>query len=666
MPLPVDNSLPKNFPNPAYLTLGNFKRGVITVINESKVPKNALVEARNLFLVEDGQPSVRPGIDWFGIASPNTEPIDGFDYFDASGTVHLVIVAGGTVYRSLDDGASWTACTGATLTADNWVEMNQNGSYLYLTNGVNNIVRYDGTTTLQVYTALTTPSAPTGSITGTGTTYSYYYKIAAVNNVGFSAASTKLTIQHGTPRSAWDSTTNNAILTLPAYQTDQTRYDIYFSEDDINYFYLSSVTKPNLTWKDNGTAVPVVSTLAPSGNTTQGPKVKRLRNVGVRQYGVGDPNNKYRIWFTGAGAYAGSFSSAYDGGYLDWQPGGKLYPIEVADYKDGRGNNIATIWCDSADGRGGIIQMSLNSVTIGTVTITVPSAYQLPGSRGTPAPGSVVNVLNDYLYYNSQAIYNLGPRTQLNNFLSTDEYSADIRPSVKQINKVGEQDIASEYFDANVYISVPVASTTNNRTMIFNTEMRAWLPEAFTIGFQKFLRYTDQNRSQHLLCLKPGDNRLSEISSGIQGDYGEPFETSLLTGLYQTTKDRFEFQFTEEAEFEFSDPQDIIYVEILGIDRPVGFRSQKTVALNVRADVTNTGWDTHEWDSVVWDDTSVVPQTFSESSVPRYTTLQKELRAVQWHIYTNTLAAKYILRTLQTWGTDTQAGHPAYWRLNGI
>lgn len=845
MPIKIDDSAPKNFPKPDYLTLQNFKRGVITLINESRLPKNALKQAQNIILSEDGQPSVRPGTDWYGTAptyttvvtnlipnpsfevdttswaiggsgttitqvtsqfyvgthslqidsgtgnhgatvsvsgltigtqytiqarmkgvvsnnlyvNPNnisatttvfvaatggwdfvsatftatatsgtipfgqntasttcyidavmltassTAPayfdgsstgsptvtyawtgtsgkststqtttgiapgqIDGFDYFDSNGVAHLLIVAGGLVFRSTTDGASWDLCSGATLTVGVWTNMNQNGSFLYLTNGTDNIVRYDGSTTLQTYTVLTTPAAPTAATipASPGTGYTYYYKISAVNQVGFSIASTKVTVTHGVPRSGWDKTTNNATLTLPAYQATQTRADIFFSEDDLSYYYLDSITTPNLTYKDDGSAIVVPSTLAPTGNTTQGPKVAELVNIGVRQFGVRDSQNRYRIWFTGAGNYASAFSSAYDGGYLDWQPGGKYTPVKVADYRSGKGDPIATVWCDSEDGLGSVIQMTLGTLTVGQVTITVPSAYQLPGSRGTTAPNSVVNVLDDYYFYNSQAIYSLGSRPQLLNILSTDEVSANIRPNVRRINRSGEKNIAAFYFSPNIYFSVPINGTTNDTTMVFNTEMKAWLPEAFTIGFKKFLRYADVNHSQHLLALKDGDSRLTEISDGFYGDYKSPFSTSLATGLYKTNDDIFEFQFVEEGEFELANPQGDVYVELLGIDRTHGFRSIKIVKLSASTNVTNAGWDVYNWDKSPWDNTSVVPTIVSESSEKRYFAVQKELNAVQWHIFTTGINAKYTHRTFQTWGTATGAGHPSKWRLNGL
>lgn len=662
MPLDISLNLPTKEPPLSYLTLDSFKRGVITLIDQSRLPKNALKEADNCFLYEDGQPGPRPGVAYYGVASPNAEPWDGMDYYEASdGTSHLVGVAGGTVYRSIDDAATWTACTGATLTADVECLMEQAQGYLYITNGTDNIVRYDGSTTLVTYTTLTTPAAPTIAETGlTGTANSYYYKCARVNTVGFSIASTASNVvQSNLSRDAWNTTTDYATLTVPAYEGTQTRTDIYVSTDNVTFFYLGSTS--TTTFVDDGSWVVNPGVTAPTANTSHGPKVKELVSVGERLYGVRDTENKYRIWFTGAGTYLGYFSSAYDGGWIEWQKGGKFIPQKVEDYRDGKGTPYATVWCSSSDGQGCVLQISLDTLTIADVSITVPSAYRLPGSRGTGAPGSVVNVLNDYFFYNSQAFYNLGSRAQFLNLLSTDEASANIRPTVKQISTEGESGIASVYYDARVYFSVPYGSSTNTHTIVYDTERRAWLPKAFTIGFKRFLKYTDSDNNQRLLALRAGDTKLSEISSSIQGDYGEPFATSLVTGLYPVAQNRFEFQWVREGEVEFSNPQGTLSIELVGIQRTRGYTSTNTET--VETQTTNVGWDTFAWDTMNWDDTSIVPDTFSESSVKRYFRVQKELNAVQWRITTNSLNARYVLRTLQTNGTLTNTGKPKSWRL---
>lgn len=794
MPLETKDETAPKFPSPDFLTLGNFKRGVITLINQANLPKNALIKAQNIILVEDGMPSPRPGIQWYGTAptlpAPSTNPttglqtstamgigvyqykityvnangettpgsafsvttttgnqsvmvglandlptgpsgtlyrniyrtkvggstfflvsqvglsggspilfysdstpdaslpltqppttntatvsvLNGFNYYDTGSGTHLVCVGDGNVFRSTDNATTWTLCTGFTLNSLADVNLVQYNAFLYLVNGLNIICRYNGTTTLQSYTVLTTPAAPTAAVSSgaTGTTYTSYYKISAVSPVGFSIASAKVTVQANKPRGNYDATSNYVTLTLPAYQATETRVDIYYSDDDLNYYYLDSQTTPNLTYVDNGAAIIIPSTTAPTTNTTQGPTVAELAVVGNRMYGVRDPNYPYRIWFTSGTSPLGSFSNGYDGGYLDWQLGGKYFPVKVEDYRDGKGTNIATVWLNSADSQGAIIQMSLGTLTVGNLSITVPSAYKLPGSRGTPAPRSVVNVLNDYVFYNSQAFYNLGNRQDLLQILSTDELSGNIRPTVRTINPAAESGICAIYYDAKIYISVPYGSSTiNNATVIYDTELKAWLPTAYDKGFKQFLRYTSTDGVHHLLGLKSGDNRLTELgtlytnSASIQGDYGVAFQTELLTGLYATTpKDRYGFQFTEEMEYEFSEPNGTLNIELLGIDHAKGFTSVKTAVLDIGSTtVSDAGWGTFGWDQDPWDDTAIVPSVLSEVSAKRYTVVNRELNAVQWHVFTNSLDAAYVMRSLQTWGTNTQDAHPSKWRI---
>lgn len=859
--VPTTEGINAKFPQQSLLVFDNFKRGVITLIDQSKLPKNALREADNIYLTEDGAPTIRPGIDWFGaqilgaartgspvvttnlVQNPNfetnstfwssfsggtvsrvttqfysgiaslqvvgiaggvdgtqssvyavspsntytvsayvradvgvvvtlevdsttaadayvaaytadtigdgswkrvsvtmplgateakvqiylytdaattfhvdavmltqtavtvdyfdgtttdtadidyawtgtvdnststksvytmtTPSVDGFDTFDTSTGTHIVAAINGSIYRSLDDGVTWTLCTGGTYTSGATVSFNQYNGFLYITTGVNAIVLYDGTTVLTGYTNLATPAAPGIAKTGlAATTYTYYYKISLVNKVGFSNSSPAVSIQTSLTRDQWDRTANFVTLTFPAAVAGQERVDVFFSENNVDFYYINSqvhtTAVPNATFKDDATAPVVPSTLAPTANTTTGPTVAELTNIGTRMFGVRDPANRYRIWFTSGKSPLGAFSTAYDGGYLDWQLGGKYFPVKCADYRDKSGSPIATIWCDSNDGEGCIIQMGLDAVDSGTgEAITIPSAYKLAGSRGTNAPGSVINVLNDYMYYNSQAFYNLGNRVNLNNILSTDESSSNIRTTVKQINPIGSKNITAVYYEAKVFFSVPYGSAlTNSHTIVYDTEQKAWLPTAFTVGFKKFLRYTDTTGKRRLLALKVGDNRLSYIDESLTSDYGVAFRTSLLTGLMTTARNnRFEFQTVEKGYLEFSNPQSKITVDVLGIERRKGYTSIKTVYVENNTSVVNAGWDTFDDDGNPWDDTSITPTTYSESSVKRYFNLNKELNAIQWHITTDSASARYVLRTLQSDGTDTQSGPPKQWRI---
>lgn len=661
---------------PGLITLGQetFGRGVISVVDESKLPRNALKEARNITLSQDGAPKVRPGVNWYGTA-PSADPIEGGATFVAADdTVHLIAVAGGRIYRSLDDGATWNVCatSGAielVFTTGHKVRDEQANAFLYLYNGWDNIVRYDGTLVLAVYTALPTPTTvsltATSGLTSGSTAWTYRYRVAAVNDIGYTIASTALTIAVNTTRDTFDATNYTTFVwnSVPG----ATRYDIYvgLTAGEESYIDSAEGSTPTITYADKGLAIEQVSVTAPDSNTTQGPRVADMALIGSRLYATADRDNPYRIWISGAGRYIGSFGSAYESTYLDWQQGGKIKPIKVEDYRKGNNEPVATIWCRSVDGRGAVLQGNLESFTVGDVTFPVPNFFKLPGSRGTDAPDSVVNVLNDYMYYNSQAIFNLGSRAQFLNLLSTDEASANIRPHVQRIRKSAAHNIAAHFQDAKVYMSVPYESDTNNYTIIYDTERKGWLPEGFTIGFQRFFEYTDTtaNRDHHLLCWKDGDTKLSEISDSIRGDYGSAFTTSLITGLMHVNpKDRFEFMWCDEAEIEIAQPQGNIEIELSGITREEGFK-RLTEPRWIRPSSEKYSWSIRAWSTFPWSDTSTEVISYSEPSTKRYFSVQQDINAYQYRLNTADLRSDYILRTLQIKGTATQGGKPRSWEM---
>lgn len=530
--MPVSSNAYASLPDnpPGVMTLGQetFGRGVVSVVDESKLPKNALKEARNITMAEDGAPTVRPGVAWFGTELPDV--IDGGAmYVAVDDTVHLLAAAGGKVYRSLNDGLTWDVCATSgsvqtVFTPGQKVRSEQANSFMYLFNGWDNIVRYNGTTVLSTYTPLSTPTtislAKTG-LAGTSQPYTYRYRVSAVNQIGYTIASVALTITSDRTRNTFDAT-NFTTFKWNAV-AGAIRYDIYVGLTGGEESYIDSAEN-TLEYQDKGLAIEQVSIVAPDSNTTQGPRVADMQLVGSRLYATGDRDFPYRVWISAGGRQIGQFGSAQESAYIDWQLGGQIKPVKVANYRKGNNEPIATVWCRSKDGKGAVLQGQLEVATIDDFSYIIPNFFELPGSRGTDAPDSVVNVLNDYMYYNSQAIFNLGSRAQFLNLLSTDEASANIRPHVKRIRKSAAKGIAAHYQDAKVYMSVPYESDTNNHTIIFDTERKGWLPEGFTLGFERFFEYTDTTpqEDQHLLCWKKGDKCFSEIASRIRGDYGQP------------------------------------------------------------------------------------------------------------------------------------------------
>ena len=655
--------IPDSPPGQITLTQDKFDRGVISLIDQSKLPRNALKEAVNIILGEDGAPMVRPGLAWYGTAA-SAFAIDGADFFvDDDDSIHLLKVANGTVYRSLNDGLTWAACTGGSFTAGKKVRMVQANSYMYLFDGYDNIIRYDGTTTLQTYTALSSPTPISAVKTGLGgTTYTYRYRVSAVNDIGYTQASTAVTVQVDRTRDSFD-TSNKVTFTWNSV-AGAVRYDIYVGQIAGEEVYIDSVEgQATTTYVDAGQAVEQVTSVAPDTNTTQGPRVGDMELIGSRLYATQDRDFPYRVWISGAGRYIGYFSSAYDATYIDLQKGGQFKPVKVEDYRDGKGTPLATVWCDSADGRGCVWQGTLESFTVGDTTFPVPNFYKLPGSRGTSAPDSIVNVLNDYMYYNTQAFYNLGSRAQFLNLLSTDESSANIRPNVKNIQQSSSSKICAHFEDAKVYFSVPYQSEENNATIVFDTERKAWLPRAFNVGFERFLSYTDNDGDRHLLCWKPGDTRLTEINENFKGDYGVAFNTSLVTGLrHVNEKNRFDFAMIENAQVEFAQPLGVIAIDLNGITREDGFRKLGETK-TIQPSTTKYSWTTHTWGGHKWTDTDNEVVSSSEPSTKRFWAVEEALNAYQYRVQTSSLNSRYILRTLQVMGTPDEGGMPPEWEL---
>lgn len=680
----IQTSIPMKFPPEQTLSQGTFEQGVVTLINESNLAPNMLSEATNIMLYEKGAPGPRWGTDWFGMRLPSNLPIDGAGmYQSATEANHIVAVSGGRIYRSTDNGATWTLCTGASFTVGKKAYFTQGSSdgsgnnYMYITNGYDYPIRYNGSTTLTPFIAISPPTTPTVVETGlTSGVYEYFYRISAVNAVGFTQASASGTITTNVARESWDPTDDgdNYVTLSWTAVSGAVRYDIYLAEDAAddaanNNYYLDSVgAVATPGYVDNGQTATNPNATAPLQNTTGGPRVRELVPIGARMWGVEDRDFPYRAWWTGSGPFVGYFSDSYDGGYIDLQVGSQFYPVQVVDYRNGQGTPLTTVFCNSANSIGCIWQISLAATTLLDTQFTQPSANKLAGSKGTPAPNSVVNVDQDFMFFNYQAIYDLGSRQQLFNLLSSDEYSANIRPTlINNVNPAYNSSVSAFFFLAKVFISAPFNSTVNNNTIVYDTERKAFIPNAYTLGMERMFAYTDTSNINHMLFWKPGDSQLSETSASILGDYNEAFATSLTTGLIPVdSKDRFQFSIIDTGYLEFANPAGGITIELLGTDRVRGFETQKTVNLIPASTTSSVGWSTFDWSSAPWSYSPTIVTNYSESSAKRYFIVNKELNNYQYHVTTNNNISQYILRTLQVTGTLTNAGPPPAWRLNAV
>jgi len=650
------------------LEIEDFRRGLVTLINESLLPSNAAKESRNLMQSMDGRWTPRWGSDYYGATATDTI-YGGASYTTDAGANHLVIHSGTAIKRSTDDGETWASCSGLTMTAGEKPFFKQIGSYLYIANGTDVLARYDGTTTLQTYTTVSSPGTITPTKTGLdATTFTASYRVSAVNGVGETIASTAGTVTISKTRDNWTLNTDYITVTWSKV-TGATAYNVYYMDNNNGggrHCYLGSVDQPSgatATFIDYGESVSPLNTyvVAPEADTTTGPKFAEMELSGNRIWSTLDPNNPWRVYWSGAGIDIGAFSPFNGGGYIDLEKGGRERPKCVVHYRDGRGGAFATVLTSDPEGVGSIWQISLESVTVGNISFTVPSAIKIVGSIGSGAPLSVVKVRNDIQFFNRRGWFSLRSKAQMLNLLSTDEISGNIRPDIQSLTGSALENVCAYFYDAKVFTSVPQGNTTNNRIYINDTERLNW-SGPWTFGVERFFEYSDVNGDNHLLAVPINGTRLIEISENFNSDLGVAFDTRYTSGLIPISEDRNAWAKIKYAYIEVNNPIGEIVFTVFGTPKRGGFQQIGTVTIDSTEYESSVGFSTFAFSSTAFSATPTNTGNTTQSIVKKRAKINKLVNNLQFKITTSRVEDDYTLLTLSAKGYLVPTGDPQDWK----
>lgn len=633
----------------------NFGVGVMTLVEEARIPVKGAKEATNLYQVQDGVYATRPGSAYYGQVMPNGKSIDGAtQYVKSDGTTELIAVAG-TVYKCTD-GGTWTAVSGGTFTEGETCTFCQFKGRLFIVNGVDELSYYDGTN-IVTYTAISAPTWQATPITRTTLTtgsYNVYYVITALNNVGETIGSTEATIAVNKARDNWINTdTTTEYLTLAWNAVSGARsYSIYYSDESGYEKYIDSTT--NTTYKDDASAV--VNTLieVPDGDTTGGPKLKQMELSDNRLWGT----DGKMVYWGGTGADFGTFNDFYGGGSTYLEYGSAENPVSVVHYRTGKGDSVITVLTSSPDGHGSIWQITLGTLTVGDTQIIVPTLSKIVGSIGTNAPLSVTKVQNNIVFYNKKGFTSLGSKANLLNILATDELSVNIRPSVRSLVANKSSGVCGYYYDGKVYWSVPESASGNDKIYIFDTERRNW-QISWGLGVKQFLEYTESNGDTRFLAVLPNDTRLIEISDSISGDLGQPFTTKYTSGLYPISEDRTIAAKVKYAYIELGRPRGNVTFTILGTEKNKPFSSIGSITITDQ--ISQTGYSWEAYSATKYSGSSGTPRSFSSSSIKKRIKIGKTLYNYQAQVSSSGLNDYYQLLSWQLDGKIIPSKTPSSW-----
>jgi hypothetical protein len=661
---------------PFTITVNEFKSGVMSLLDESRLPVTAVNQAQNMMLDQDGVWRPRYGSQTYGAVL--TGPIDGFSNTivvynsDGTNTNYLFVMDNGSVKYSKDGGA-WTTLLASgggakTYAVGYAVTFTQIRSRVYITNGKDTLTYVDlNAFNIITYTALATPSAPTLTKTGlSGSTYNLYYKITAVtNNIGETAASISSTVQTvGKPRGLsgtvanWTLGTDFVSLSWGAI-TGTDSYNIYVSDRNtagVDYYFIDSVTTNS--YVDNGQLLANSYQVAPAFDGTSGPPMNIIRNTGNRLMGTGDNTNPYRIYGTGTGTYLGSFNPFFGGFWIDLELGGAERPVDIQHFRDGKGTATATVLTANPNGGGSTWFITLTSVTVNNIPVTIPQVTK-QGSIGTNSPRGVVQASNNVYYPSAKGFQSLGSATSILNVLVTNEVSANIRPSVQGINNAYANLITGIFFLGRIFWSVPFGSTTNNQIWVLDLERQAWcLP--WSIGVKQFAEYTDSGGTIHLLAIPTTGTKLIEFSATIQGDSGVAFTTLLESGLISWDKDHTLWARLDKAYIELGRPKGNISFQITGSqkNKPLALLQ----SIKITDTLSNSGLGSDMFGDFLFGDSNNAPSTFATSSVKKRLRIRKRLNNAKWSVTSSDINQQYSVLEAVLKGKIIPTSDPTNWK----
>lgn len=659
---------------PLQITIDEFKKGTITLVDVGRLPIDAVTYSQNMMQGQDGVWKPRHGTKNYGeslTSTPSGMYAAVVYNTDGTNTNYLFTMDNGTL-KYCKDGGAWTAITGKTWnTAATQTVMLQVQGLLYITNSLDDLSFVDlSNMTVTTYTALGQPGTLTGvassSLAATPTNYNVYYTITAVNAVGETAASMyvngayssagEITIAVNNTRSNWTKGTDYTTLGWAAV-TGAVSYNIYYSSLYEQEVYIDSTTATS--YVDYGQTTPNPFQIAPSTDGTAGPPFSLVRWSDNRMWFTGVTTHPYRVYFSATGVNLTSLNPGYGGGWFDLNLGGDEKVMDVQHYRSGTGTQMAVIFTTSPKGGGSVWFCQLGTQTAGNITATVPSLLS-QHTVGTTSIRGAVMAANNVFYPSILGFQSIGSAPNIINVISTTDVSAVIRPTVQGVIQSYADSICGIYFYGRIYWSVPFGTTENNQIWILDLERQCWTI-AWDIGVTQFETYTDNLGKLHLLGIPTGGTNIIEFSKSYTNDNGTPFTTDIQSGLIYGDPYHFGFDWIQYAYVELGRPEGEITFNIYG-SRPNSPNKLIGSLTFSGSEYVADGLGFDKLGSIPLGQTGGTPSTVQAESIKKVISVNSILNYWQWEITSSDPSQHYDILELGFIGMPVSIGPPATWR----
>lgn len=654
----------------------SWRPGVISLVDSTRIPKGAVVQAKNCMQTQDGVWSTRWGSRDYG--SPLEGPTTGIIEYTSSGQHWLMVMDNGHLKVS-KDGGTWTTVDSHTFSTANPTCFVYYENKILIANGIDPFSYYDlNLGSLIQFTALSTPGSLTPTLHNLSSgSFPLYYQVTALSQVGETVGSPVATVNVNISRDNWYQNNTSITTSSPGVTIDWSivtgavGYNIYLSDGVSGVaYYLGSVGQPasgsTASFTDYGINAVNDFIQVPLEDTTTAPKFTWLALSNNRLWATGDPNNTNRVYWAGTGPqYNTAFSAFVGGGWVDILPGSSMHPTTVHEFRSGQGAPLTTILLAESSGYGATYHIDLQSDQIGNTTIIVPAVIKAVGTFGTLSPFGVVET-NQNLYFHSGTggFFSTGSQATLFNILATNEVSIMVRPDIKALFLTGLAGLTGIEYDRKIFWSVPYASPTNNRIMVYDLEKLNWNPYAFDFGVRQFVRYTDNQSITHLLAIPMAGDTLLEFHENFTNDNGQPFQSILQTGLIHVTADHFSFAHLQYIYVEMLHPQGSINMIISGTPHDLPLQQLVSLSATSGGVSSNVGFSSYAFSAVPFSYANVSPVIVTEAAQKYRIRINQLINNWEAQITSEDSNSKWTLGNLMSMGELIPVPASSQWILN--
>lgn len=634
-----------------------FPEAYVSTVDNSRRSQKSLSDMTNIELVQDNVGRPRPPLVRYGTQPPF--PVVGRGKYRLNGVRGLLWVfnidGSGVVFRQINGGDFIQI--GGAYDITKWTMFCQSKGKVYIYNSVDKLSYIDmATWTIVTYTPLSTPAAPTGSVSSnlaSGTKpYTYFARVSANNGVGESIASIFATVQVNDIRDNWSSEASIAKTVTWSWSpvVGATSYTLYTGDKNTLLYELITVTAT--TYTDNGALATNPYKLAPEGNSTSGfvPRWLYSDRKNSQLFGVDDSN---KLYYSAPGT--GDFSPYNGGGWVSIDDQGDTELNFVDGFRNGKGDPVITASSRGAASKGALSHVTFDNLTIGDQVIVYPNVYEANGQTGTYAPRATLKSRDSLIYFTGQDVKTTGTSQNIVNILSTNSMGQAIEPDLADINLEALANACGVENKDRCYFCLPVNSMTNNQIWYIDRSRKdAWILR-WPIAAKDIWLYEDSSGVTHF-CVLRYDNKVLEFNRNntqAHQDDGQSWRSRIAFDALVWDEDGITLGNIRNMYFKFLQPIGHIQVNATGLTR----KGLRQVAGNdtFKTVITHTGigqWD-YSGNYQYGDDPGVV-ENFGQPVAILRIKPKGLLNQLAWEIVSETAGTDYIFSTANTrgWSSD--------------